>query len=156
VNIIGGGIGFALAALAFLTGLGAVATFIALGTQRGKTQKLEESNTLLRATSSDLRNEVGDWKRRWEDVDARATRQQSVIDHLKGEVDTLSKVPLDRLAQTMEKSLEMLAGHHREAMFGQELQAGMLLDLLHMNGDQRDRQTIAQAMRVQGAPDRHG
>jgi hypothetical protein len=148
VNI-GGGIGIALAALALLTGLAAVATFIALGTQRGRVERLETRN-------ADLEMEVGDLERRRQRVATdlqgevdRGIRQQSVIDHLKGEIDTLSKIPLEALAKSMEQALELLAAHHREAMFGQELQAGMMLDLLHMNGDKRDKQTIAEAMRVQ-------
>lgn len=147
---IGGGIGLALAILAGLTALAAAATFIALGTQRGKVQNLEESNGLLRSSSVDLRNEVEDWKRRWQDVEDRATRQQSVIDHLKGEVETLSSLPLAALASTQESTREMLAAHHKEAMLGQEMQYAVLLDLRHMLGDKRDKQTIAEAMRAQG------
>lgn len=147
---IGGGIGVALAVLALLTGLAAVATFIALGTQRGRVERLERRN-------EDLETEIGDVERRrarladdLQESNDRVTRQQSVIDHLKGEIDTLSKIPLAELAAQMGQALELLAAHHREAMFGQELQAGMLLDLLHMNGDKRDRKTIAEAMRAQG------
>lgn len=147
---IGGGIGLALALLALLTGLAAVATFIALGTQRGRVERLENRN-------ADLEKEVGDVDRRRERVAAdlveatdRATRQQSVIDDLKGQVHTLSEMPLGELAAQMGQVLELLSGHHREAMFGQEIQAGLMLDALHMLGDKRDRKTIAEAMRVQG------
>lgn len=147
---VGGGIGLALAVLAVLTGLAAVATFIALGTQRGRVERLEARN-------ADLETEVGDVDRRrarvaadLQEANDRATRQQSVIDHLKGEIDTLSRIPLGELAAQMGQALELLAAHHREAMFGQELQAGMMLDALHMLGDKRDRQTIAEAMRVHG------
>lgn len=147
---IGGGIGVALAVLALLTGLAAVATFIALGTQRGRVERLERRN-------EDLETEIGDVERRrarladdLQESNDRVTRQQSVIDHLKGEIDTLSKIPLAELAAQMGQALELLAAHHREAMFGQEIQAGLMLDALHMLGDKRDRKTIAEAMRAQG------
>jgi hypothetical protein len=160
VNL-GGGIGVALAILALLTALAAVATFIALGTQRGRVERLENSN-------DDLRKEIEDEKRRHtttrkdlEEASDRLVRQQSVIDHLKGEVETMSNVfkavsgPIAALTAAMDSDHKLLAGHHREAMFGQELLAGMVLDLLHMNGDKRNRQTIAQAMRAseRDAPD---
>lgn len=142
----GGGIGLALALLALLTGLAAAATFIALGAQRGRVERLEKRN-------GDLEKEIEDEKRRHtttrsdlQDVTDRGTRQQSLIDHLKGEVETLSSIPLAAMAAALESHRELLAAHHKEAMLGQEMQYALMLDVAHMLGDGRSRKTIGQAM----------
>ena len=153
---IGGGIGLALAALALLTGLAAVATFIALGTQRGRVERLESRN-------DGLEKEVGDWKRRHDavvgDLDKvtyRSNQQQSKIDHLEGTVETLSTIPLAAMSKAVERAVELIGAHHKEAMHGQEMQMSVLLDIAHMLGDKRDRRTIAEAMREENRSMGHG
>jgi len=162
VNL-GGGIGVALGILGLLTALAASATFIALGTQRGRVQRLEDANEGLRNRATDLREEMEDRERRYQrsrqemadqitELTDRSTRQQSINDHLKGEIETLSLLPLQKLADSQAATQEMLAGHHKEAMFGQELAYSLLLDLMHMEGDKRHHRTIEQAMREQAPP----
>ena len=95
---VGGAIGLVAVTLAALAGLAAAATFIALGVQRGRVERLEKRN-------EDLEHEVDDEKRRHSatrddlketreelaDAVARGIRQQSVIDHLTGEVEVMSR-----------------------------------------------------------------
>jgi hypothetical protein len=149
VSDLGGLFGLVVAGLAILAGLGAMATYVALGTQRGRVERLEKSN-------GDLRNDLTDEKNRHAttriDLQAaidRGVRDRSVIDHLKGEVDTMTRVfegvsgPLATMAQAMDADHKLLAGHHKEAMAGIGTLTGMAADMLQLLGDKRSRDTIA-------------
>lgn len=156
------------AVVAVLAGIGTLAVFVALGAQRGRVERLENQN-------EDLRNEIGDERRRRENVEADNARTrednerlQRTVNHLQGEVDTMRSViegvtgPISVLAEKMSKDHALLEAHHREAMSGQhEILIGMDLmyalqaDTMRLLGDQRSPGSIKAALRAREGEERH-
>lgn len=130
--------------LALLAALGAAAAYLAVGTQKGRIQRLEDTN-------ADLRKEVDDEKRRHDttrtELHAERTereRDTRVIEHLQAEVATMREVftavngPIAALAAAMKADHDLLASHHREAMRGLNRLTARQVDTLRLLGDKRE------------------
>lgn len=145
----------AAAVMAVLAGLGATATYIALGTQRGRLKRLEDTN-------GDLRLEITDEQRRSERMEAelrdervRTAHCAREIERLQRQLDTMQEIvsgvsgPIAALSAVMERTNELLAVQHAEAMTGQEYMYALQIDTLRLLGDTRHPARIKAELRTQ-------
>lgn len=134
-----------VAALAVITFLATTATVVAFGFQRGRVNRLEASNT-------DLRAEVADEKRRREQSDrdlaaakAKTLEQHDELVDLRSKVTTMTEIvhgvtgPIANLVAVVDRTNQLVAAHNDRAMKGLGEVHGLQLEALGLLGDKRVR-----------------
>lgn len=147
-------VGLTLTLITVLVGAATLVTVIARGTQQARVSNLTEVNDDLRKERTDLEGRAARTKADLAAMTERCTAAETAAaeselerQKLQVRVDLMQDV-VERVVEPIQKLEESAVRNHREEMAGQELISSMLIDLLHMRGDMRNRFTVAEAMRA--------